>query len=127
MIAVKDQIIAEKNAEIAELKTALHKLEDVIFVNNFGGVAIWGTSVDAPEVAKPLAVAEAETAPADVPWTEDDNDLKAQIAAARRTSPSKVGPLMEKIKVRQAIRTLHTRIHGAPESKQAFQEAVGAN
>ena len=128
MVAVKDQIIAEKNAEILELKSALHKLEDVILVNNFGGVAIWGTIPEVPAAPKPSVEApEIESAPADVPWSEDDSDIKAQLAAARRRAPSKVGPLMEKLKTRQVIRELHTRIHGAPESKAAFQEAVGAN
>jgi hypothetical protein len=126
MLSLKDGIIADKNEEIKELKSALHRLEDAIFLNNFG-VKIYGSP--AAEAAQQAPSAETQTPP-DVPWSEEEAEEAADMARIgtfRRTSPSRVGPEMERVRAKQALRSLHQVTHGTPESKQAFAAAVGTN
>lgn len=112
VVALKDQIIATRDHQIAELTRELHRIKDLVFKNTFG-VQIHDTIPEAQPEPEPVLTQEEK----DVQQYQQSKEYeKNRLASIAATRPSALGSEISRVMQRD---TEH-RARAANPARQVF-------
>jgi hypothetical protein len=122
-----DEVLAEVRKQLADAERKLHRLEDLIFKQQFG-VQLHDTlpadMMPAPEPEKELTAEEKEVARIEA----QEQAETARLRALARTRPSQLGSELERVMVNKTLRMAKaahpTHTVAAQVFEQARKEAV---